>query len=165
MAELTLFFDGNCPLCIAEINALAKRNTKQLIQFEDLHQSDFATQFPDIDSQEAMRVIYGKLRGKVITGIDVNYHAWRLVGKEFWVKPLAWRLTRPLAKLGYRLFAANRHSISKFYAKLTKQETLDKQDCGCTVSTTVQQSCQSSNVSDGLPHTEHDIDSKRKMRQ
>ncbi|REL30490.1 thiol-disulfide oxidoreductase DCC family protein [Thalassotalea euphylliae] len=165
MAELTLFFDGNCSLCVAEINALAKRNTKQLIQFEDLHQANFAVHFPDIDSQEAMKIIHGKLGSKVITGIDVNYHAWRLVGKEFWVKPLAWPLTRPLAKLGYRLFAANRHSISKLYAKLTKQETPDKQDCGCAVPTTYQQSSHTNKVSDEVPHTERNIDSERKIRQ
>lgn len=138
MTELTLFFDGQCPLCVAEINALAKRDTKQLIQFEDLHQADFANRFPDINSEKAMQVIHGKLGSQVITGVDVNYHAWRLVGKSIWVKPLIWPLTRPIAKLGYRLFAANRHSISAVYAKITNTEVAktkathpEAQDCNC----------------------------------
>ncbi|REL25823.1 DUF393 domain-containing protein [Thalassotalea euphylliae] len=121
MATLILFYDGNCPLCLREINALAKRDTQGNIQFEDLHQSDFGNRFPDINRFHALQIIHAKLGAEVITGVDVIYHAWRLVGKERWVRPLTWPLINPLAKLGYRIFAKYRHPISRLYAKLTQQ--------------------------------------------
>ena len=138
MTALILFYDGKCPLCLSEINALARRDTKGNIQFEDVHQSDFGKRFPDIDPIDALRIIHAKLGAEIITGIDVNYHAWRLVGRELWVKPLTWPIIRPIAKLGYRFFAKYRHPISRLYAKITKHAKITQQDeqCNsCTVNT------------------------------
>lgn len=125
MTSLTIFYDGQCPLCTREINALRARDNKAAMTFEDLHQVELAEKYPMIQKDQAFQMIHGLLDGKVIKGIDVNYHAWRLVGKEAWVAPLRWRLTRPLAQLGYRLFARYRHQISSVYSKITGD------DCAC----------------------------------
>lgn len=126
MVSLTIFYDGHCPLCTREINALHARDVNRAIAFEDLHQIDLHEKYPMIVKDKAFQIIHGLFNGEVITGIDVNYHAWRLVGKESWVALLQWRLTRPLAKLGYRLFARYRHQISSVYSKITGE------NCGCS---------------------------------
>ncbi|MFD2164887.1 thiol-disulfide oxidoreductase DCC family protein [Thalassotalea euphylliae] len=136
MSEMILFYDGNCPLCMSEISALQKRDVDQKIAFENLHDESALSQYPEIEKSAALSSIHGILYGEskqVITGIDVNYHAWRLVGKKHWVAPLKWKITRPFAKLGYKLFAANRHTISTLYARITgKYSTTESCDCGST---------------------------------
>ena len=37
MHQLTVFFDGQCPLCTREIALLKQLDTRQRLHFEDIH--------------------------------------------------------------------------------------------------------------------------------
>lgn len=113
MTELTIFFDGGCPLCSREISHLERLDTSKKLAFEDIYAPLFNEKFPHIDQQAADLILHGQWRdGTIIYGLDVTYHSWDLVGKGHWVAVLRWPIIRPLAQLGYRFFAKYRHRIS-----------------------------------------------------
>ncbi|SUI84779.1 Protein of uncharacterised function, DUF393 [Shewanella putrefaciens] len=51
--ELRIFYDGNCPLCSAEMRQLKARDPKNLIALEDLNAPDFSERFSHIDKDFA----------------------------------------------------------------------------------------------------------------
>lgn len=114
--KLTLFFDGFCPLCKAEMDKLARLDDKDLLRFEDIQQADFTDRFPNIDPVEADRILHGQYEdGRMIYGLDVTHQAWSLVGCHRWLAMLRWPVIRWFADLGYRIFAKNRYSISYLF--------------------------------------------------
>ncbi|MGB1868513.1 MAG: thiol-disulfide oxidoreductase DCC family protein [Porticoccaceae bacterium] len=114
MAILTIFYDGGCPLCAAEITHLIRLNSENKLAFENIYAPDFAERFGHIDRQAADRVLHGQLAtGEMIYGLEVTYEAWAMVGKRHWVAILRWPVFRQCAQLGYRFFARHRHRISR----------------------------------------------------
>lgn len=114
MTQLTVFYDGGCPLCAAEMDHLKKLNIEANLAFENIYAADFSQRFPHIDRQAADLILHGQLQsGEIIYGLEVTYQAWALVGKRHWVAILRWPLFKQCADLGYRFFAKYRHSISR----------------------------------------------------
>jgi predicted DCC family thiol-disulfide oxidoreductase YuxK len=114
MTQLTIFYDGGCPLCAAEIDHLKKLNSELNLAFENIYATDFTQRFPHIDKQAADLVLHGQLQsGEMIYGLEVTYQAWAMVGKRHWVAALRWSLFKQCAELGYRFFAKYRHRISR----------------------------------------------------
>lgn len=112
---LTIFYDGYCPLCAAEMNLLRDLDNQKKLIFEDIHASDFSERFPHIDPVQADKILHGQLQnGEVIKGLDVTCLAWKLVGKHKWLQILRWPVIRFFADLSYLFFARNRHAISSF---------------------------------------------------
>jgi len=123
MTELTIFYDGGCPLCAAEMRHLSRRDSARKIAYEDIYAADFSARFPQIDQQAADRILHGQLAdGQLIFGLDVTYQAWVLVGKRKWVAILRWPIIKPIADLTYLFFAKHRNRISKL---LTGQSRCD----------------------------------------
>lgn len=48
MTNLTIFYDGTCPLCAKEMKALKQRDSKQHIKTVDIYSDTFAD-YPQID--------------------------------------------------------------------------------------------------------------------
>jgi predicted DCC family thiol-disulfide oxidoreductase YuxK len=114
MTDLTIFYDGGCPLCAAEMRHLNSLDSARKIAYEDIYAADFSARFPQIDQQEADRILHGQLaNGELIYGLDVTYQAWVLVGKRKWVAILRWPIIKPIADVIYLLFARHRNRISK----------------------------------------------------
>ena len=112
--ELTIFYDGGCPLCVAEMQHLYERNGQNKIAFEDIYADDFGERFPHINQQKADRILHGqRADGQIILGLDVTYQAWTLVGKRHWVAVLRWPIIKHVADAVYLLFARYRNTISK----------------------------------------------------
>lgn len=110
---LTIFYDGACPLCTAEINLLRELDNQKQLKLEDIHACDFRDRFPHIDQIQADKILHGQLQsGEVIKGLDVTCLAWKLVGKHKWIQILRWPVIAFFADLGYLLFARYRRSIS-----------------------------------------------------
>jgi predicted DCC family thiol-disulfide oxidoreductase YuxK len=109
---LTIFYDGNCPLCSMEMKELRRYDQHNNIQLEDIHQRDFEQKFPDIDKRKATNILHGKLNGVTLLGLDVTCHAWRLVGKKPWIAVLRFPIIKPFADWAYLLFAKHRTRIS-----------------------------------------------------
>ncbi len=123
--KLTVFYDGFCPLCSAEINQLRAYDGDNKIAFEDIHAPDFVKRYPYIDQVEANRILHGQLsNGDMIYGLDVTYQAWKAVGKHRWLAILRWPGIKLLADISYRFFARHRNMISSLIMGKTKS-----QDC------------------------------------
>ena len=110
---LTVYFDGLCPLCVAEINQLQQLNADGHLQFEGIHAPDFSIRFPHIDPESADRVLHAEYAdGTLIYGLDVTHQIWRAVNQKRWLVILRWPLIRWFADIAYRIFARNRYSLS-----------------------------------------------------
>lgn len=114
MAELTIFYDGGCPLCAAEMRHLNSLNSAGKLAFENIYATDFGARFPHIDQSEADRILHGQLaNGELIFGLDVTFKAWVLVGKRKWVAILRWPIIKHVADVSYLFFARHRYLISR----------------------------------------------------
>lgn len=108
-----LFYDGCCPLCVAEMKKLAKKDHARQIEFINIQLDSQMQQYPSVDPSEANRILHAITPdNQLITGLDVTYQAWALVGKGWLFKPLTWRWFRFIADPVYLWFASNRYSIS-----------------------------------------------------
>lgn len=113
-AELTIFYDGSCPLCSLEMVKLKQHDHNNAIKLVNLHQADFLSHYPDIDIDKAMRILHGYYNGKVLLGLDVTHRAWTLVGKGNYVAPLAFPVFKQIAHICYLVVAKFRQPISHF---------------------------------------------------
>ncbi len=111
--ELRLFYDGLCPLCVAEMNTLKSYDTHKKLCFEDIHLPEFGERFPDLNKQQLNDRIHGQLPdGTLVSGLDVTYLAWKFVGKGWVYAPLRWPVIKWFADALYLVFARHRYTIS-----------------------------------------------------
>lgn len=116
MAQLTVFYDGYCPLCVKEMTQLAKKDKHDYLAFYDINQDALAVEQPDIDFDKANAYLHAKdATGKIITGLDVTYLAWKLVGRGYLIAPLRWPVIKIFADKLYLLFANNRYTVSQWF--------------------------------------------------
>ena len=116
---VTLFYDGSCPICMKEINWLMKKDKQQRLDLVDVSRDDFCENYPDMNPEALDRLIHAKLgNGRIVTGVDATLAAWEAVGLGYWIAPLRWPFLRQLSDFGYRMFAANRHSLARRLAFL-----------------------------------------------
>ncbi|MFT5837939.1 MAG: putative DCC family thiol-disulfide oxidoreductase YuxK [Flavobacteriales bacterium] len=114
-SHLTIFYDGYCPLCSIEMNKLKQLDKQQNIAFVDIQEPSFSADYPHLDRQELDARIHGYLAdGSLISGLDVTYLAWKLVGKGWVYAPLRWPVIKWFADIAYNVFAKHRHRISYF---------------------------------------------------
>lgn len=114
MAELIVFYDGGCPLCVSEMRHLSRLDTEGVISLENIYAENFSERFPHIDQQRADQILHGQLaNGEVIYALDVTYKAWTLVGKRHWVTILRWPVVKQVADYSYLFFAKYRGTISR----------------------------------------------------
>jgi predicted DCC family thiol-disulfide oxidoreductase YuxK len=110
---LTIFYDGYCPLCLLEMNKLKQLDKQQNINFVDIQTPSFHAHYSHLDWHALNARIHGYLAdGKLISGLDVTYLAWKLVGKGWVYAPLRWPVIRWFADIAYNIFAKHRYRIS-----------------------------------------------------
>ena len=118
LAELRLFYDGSCPICMMEIRHLDKLDRNHALDLQDINAGDFNERFPHIDAAEADRLLHAELPdGSMLYGLDASCRAWDVVGKGHWFAFLRWPLIRPVADLSYRGFARYRHRLGRFFGR------------------------------------------------
>ena len=61
MTDLTIFYDGGCPLCAREMRHLNSLDAASKIAYEDIYAANFTERFPHIDQKEADRILHGQL--------------------------------------------------------------------------------------------------------
>jgi predicted DCC family thiol-disulfide oxidoreductase YuxK len=104
-----VFYDGDCPLCVREINMLRKLDRKGRIVFTDIASPGFDARVTGLTHEELMASIRGRMAdGTLVEGVEVFRQLYSAVG----LKPLI-----PLTRLpgvrqgleaGYKVFARNR---------------------------------------------------------
>ena len=113
MKKLTMYYDGLCPLCKAEILFLSGRNEAGLLSFVDINSSQYIAESVGVSCQQALDSMYAQYDdGALINGVDVFTAAYERANLPI----LAWLFSRaslrPMLTWGYRFFAKHRHSIS-----------------------------------------------------
>jgi predicted DCC family thiol-disulfide oxidoreductase YuxK len=119
MAELTILYDGGCPLCVREVRFLEQRDRR-------LHPSAPRLAFVDIDAGdyepathggisygEAMGRIHAlEASGEVVKDVDVFRRAYLLIGLGWLYAPTGWPLLAPLVNALYAFWASVRLRIT-----------------------------------------------------
>jgi predicted DCC family thiol-disulfide oxidoreductase YuxK len=116
MKPFTLFYDGACPLCQAEIVFLQNRNASGLLRFVDINSSQYDAQQVGVSCEEALASMYGQVEGEApINGVAVFGEAYRRANLPFmtWIFTRSWMM--PILRPSYRFFAKHRHGISGFF--------------------------------------------------
>ena len=109
---LTIFYDGYCPLCLAEIHFLKQHNQRGLLLFKSLQQLDSAN--TDINCELALKTIHAKLdANEIICGPEVFYEAYKRTDLRILNYLFSIKLIRFFYAKFYVLFAKYRHQISK----------------------------------------------------
>ena len=101
-----LFYDGQCPLCSAEMKRLRKMADNEL-ELRDVH----------VCHEESMPARDAMLRslhlqtadGRWITGVDANVAAWQHTRVGLMWRCLQWPLIRPLVTRAYERWAQWRY--------------------------------------------------------
>jgi predicted DCC family thiol-disulfide oxidoreductase YuxK len=113
--QIKMLFDGKCPLCSREVEMLRKRNASGLIAFEDIAEPGFGPEKYGLTMAQVVGAMHAvRPDGSIVRGIDVFAEVYDAVGWKWLSRTLRWRLTRPLAEVGYRIFAAIRPKLSRF---------------------------------------------------
>jgi predicted DCC family thiol-disulfide oxidoreductase YuxK len=116
MKPFTLFYDGACPLCQAEILFLQHRNAAGLLHFVDINSAQYDAQAVGVSCEEALASMYGQVEGEApINGVAVFGEAYRRANLPFmtWLFTRSWMM--PILGPSYRFFAKHRHGISGFF--------------------------------------------------
>ena len=133
MKAFTLFYDGACPLCQAEIIFLQSRNQAGLLHFVDINSAQYDPQKIGVSCEEALASMYGQIEGKPpINGVAVFGEAYRRANLPLmaWIFSRRWMM--PILRPSYRFFAKHRHGISGFFGppllRLAKARCSSKPD-------------------------------------
>jgi predicted DCC family thiol-disulfide oxidoreductase YuxK len=105
---LTLLYDGACPLCLREVEALRSRDQgRGRIVFVDIDAADYdPAAHAGISYREAMGRMHAiAADGRVIQDVAVFREAYRLVGLGWLYAPTSWPLVGLLVDGLYRLWA------------------------------------------------------------
>jgi predicted DCC family thiol-disulfide oxidoreductase YuxK len=106
--ELTLFYDGNCPFCAAEMARLQHWNSAGKLAFVDIAESHFDPTPLGVDMAALDSELHSQRpTGETLIGIDSMLAAYTLVGKGWLVIPLRIKLLHHLLADLYRKFSRN----------------------------------------------------------
>jgi predicted DCC family thiol-disulfide oxidoreductase YuxK len=114
MQNLTIYYDGECPLCLAEIHFLKHRNSLGLLEFVDVSATQYDESAHQLSCKLALATMQGRLRdGTQLEGIPVFAEAYKRANlpKLAWLFSRSW--LKPFLNASYYVFAKYRHSISK----------------------------------------------------
>lgn len=113
LQKLTLFYDGTCPLCKAEILFLGRRNQAGLLEFLDINSAQFDPSSTGVSCELALASMYGQYAdGTLINGISVFSEAYKRANLPLMSWLFSRKILQPFLKLAYRFFARHRHKIS-----------------------------------------------------
>ena len=112
---LTLYFDGNCPFCRAQMDKLRQWDKAGRLAFVDITTPGFDPAPLGADMAALNREVYSlHADGRILVGIDTMLAAYPLVGRRWRVLPLRIPLLRQASATLYRQFARHRYTISRW---------------------------------------------------
>jgi predicted DCC family thiol-disulfide oxidoreductase YuxK len=117
----TVFYDGSCPLCRAEIAHYSSQKGAETLCFVDVSKPD--APLPDgLSPEQAMaRFHVGTNNGEIVSGARAFVSVWRALPRWRWAARLASAPgVTPMLELGYRLFLPVRPLLSRLAARLAR---------------------------------------------
>jgi predicted DCC family thiol-disulfide oxidoreductase YuxK len=114
---LTVFYDGGCSICAAEISRYRSQQSPERLIFVDISAADFDPAAYGLTREAVEREMHAiDGDGVVYTGVAAFTAIWRVVPGLFY-SVLAEILDLPgislLARLGYRVFARYRYLLPR----------------------------------------------------
>ena len=108
--DLTLLYDGGCPLCVREVRFLQARDRHQRLGFVDIDASDYdPSAHGGIGYRQAMGRIHAiDASGGVLRDVAVFREAYRLIGLGWIYRPTRLPVIAPLVDGLYSVWAARR---------------------------------------------------------
>lgn len=116
MSALTLYYDGRCAFCTAEMTRLARwdRGRDAVLAFVDIAQPGFDPAHLNASMEELNTELYARTSdGRVLVGIDSMLAAYTLAGRGYLVWPLRVPGLRSVLAALYRAFARHRYTMSR----------------------------------------------------
>ncbi|GCE64336.1 hypothetical protein OMCYN_00242 [cyanobiont of Ornithocercus magnificus] len=112
--ELTILYDGGCPLCLREIHFLQQRNHAGHLAFTDINEPNYdPSSSGGITYREAMTRIHAiRHDGRLLRDIAVFREAYRLVGLGWLYAPTKWPIISTIANQIYALWAGQRLRVT-----------------------------------------------------
>ena len=117
----TVYFDGSCALCRAEIAHYRKRDTSAKIAFVDVSEPE-SEMGSDLTREQAMARLHLRYSdGNLVTGANAFVAIWGLLPAWRWAARIA-RLpgVTPLLERLYRLFLPARPTLSRAFGRLAR---------------------------------------------
>jgi len=115
--DLSVYFDGACPLCIREVNYYQRHDPEGHIRWVDISAADFDAKREGLDPKRVHEVMHVKsYRGRVYTELDAFLAIWRVLPRQ-----RKWRFLKIVVRMPgihwlltklYRLFARNRYRLT-----------------------------------------------------
>lgn len=110
--QFTLFYDGLCPICQAEVAWLRRCNRQGRLILQDINAPDFQAEAYGKTYADMLAEIHGlQADGTLLIGMPVFRAAYQAVGLGWLLAPTGWPLLSPAFALLYRLFARYRLGI------------------------------------------------------
>lgn len=111
---LTLYFDGACPFCRAEMQRLRRWDHAGRLAFVDIATPGFDPSELGLSMTDLGREVVSRTAaGQLLAGIDTIWAAYSLVGRAWLVWPLRVPGLRTVLAWLYRWFARNRYLLSR----------------------------------------------------
>ena len=119
LPKSTVFFDGSCPLCRAEIGYYRREDQCRALCFIDISETGGIP--PEgITQARAMKRFHVRASdGRILSGAAAFVEVWTRLPRWRWAARLAGLPgVPPLLEVGYRLFLPIRPYLSKAFGKL-----------------------------------------------
>lgn len=121
LPKSTVFFDGSCPLCRAEIGYYRRKDQAGALCFVDISEAGAVT--PEgVNQQRAMQRFHVRASdGRVLSGAAAFVEVWTRLPKWRWAARAA-SLPGAVAalELGYRIFVPVRPVISRLFGRVLR---------------------------------------------
>ena len=119
LPKSTVYFDGSCPLCRAEIGYYQRKDQYSALCFVDISETG-GILLEGITQERAMKRFHVRASdGRVLSGAAAFVEVWTRLPRWRWAARLAGLPgVTPLLEVGYRLFLPIRPYLSKTFGKL-----------------------------------------------
>jgi predicted DCC family thiol-disulfide oxidoreductase YuxK len=139
--KIKLLYDGQCPLCLREVNFLKKRDAgREVIAFVDIADDDYRPEeHGGVDFETAMGRIHAVLPdGTLIKNLEVFRRIYDILGMGWVYRATQWPIIGPIVDRLYEIWAerrlalTGRPNLATIMAQRQKSlENTKQQDCRC----------------------------------
>ncbi|MDB9525152.1 DUF393 domain-containing protein [Oscillatoria sp. CS-180] len=113
--KIALLYDGDCPLCLREVNFLRKKDAgRGLVRFVDIADDDYnPAESGGVDFETAMGRIHAVYPdGTVIKNVEVFRQIYSVLGIGWMYAPTRWPIVGPIIDKLYDIWADLRLKVT-----------------------------------------------------
>ncbi len=113
--KINLLYDGDCPLCLREVNFLQKKDAgRGLVKFTDIADLDYSpAENGGVDFETAMGRIHAvRADGTVVKNVAVFQEVYEAIGIGWMYAPTKWPIVGPVVNKIYDLWADQRLAVT-----------------------------------------------------